>query len=518
MIDKNDVKMPVQRRDMSAISSDKEQVRKIEDLLRLVNQTEKKQELRLKGDYYSKFNWFGDNSKNDKSYFSYQEEAVYDFVFNLNKSGILSDQVGMGKTIEAGMIISELASRNELRSLLIIVPNEIMAQKWEYELECKFGIKELPGAFDENGEEKHYPAVKAIKSYNDFCKCVFDCVAGEKFFELRDYDFSARHRERTDVTGMSQAEAIKKFVSEDIKIAVELVNNGFALWDDEFPGKPRLAFDGKFFSITGTSFKVEYKYDYNPSGEGAIASTLKGLGATMKAERAIKSASFTKKYRKIIEQELYGLYVALGDFFARIPSEIASIAQSMTGSYPILVIPIAYSKYEGDKVTLEPFLNKSLLPKMENYKHKYIVQTSDNEVKVEYEEYRIIDFFIDVGYQTLIVDEVHDYIDVCSKMERGAFHLTDGYKTFPSSEYNRYELFDDYYFIKKGSLYKKLKGLADKANRKIFLTATPIKSDMVDFYLLTLLASNKDSEAYKKISEALSVGASGEFTDLEGTF
>ena len=65
------------------------------------------------------------------AYFSYQEKAAKDFIFRFNKCGILSDQVGMGKTIEAGMIISELAYRKELGSLLILVPNENMAEKME---------------------------------------------------------------------------------------------------------------------------------------------------------------------------------------------------------------------------------------------------------------------------------------------------------------------------------------------------------------------------------------------------
>ena len=188
MIDKNDVKMPEQKEDIESLLNDKEQVRKIEDLLDLVNSTENRQELRLKEDYYSRFHWFGNSvGRNDKSYFSYQEEAVYDFIFNLNKSGILSDQVGMGKTIEAGMIISELASRNELRSLLIIVPNEIMAQKWEYELEDKFGIKPYV-RYNSNGEKEVYPQVKAMKNYDDFCRCIFECIAEEKFVELAGED------------------------------------------------------------------------------------------------------------------------------------------------------------------------------------------------------------------------------------------------------------------------------------------------------------------------------------------
>ena len=167
MIDKNDVKMPVQRPEMEEILKDKQE--DVQELLDLVNETENRQELRLKGDYYGRFNWFNRSSvgRDEKSYFSYQEEAVYDFIFNLNKSGILSDQVGMGKTIEAGMIVSELASRNELRSLLIIVPNEIMAEKWKDELESKFGVKGYVN-YLENGAIEHYPAVKSLKNYDDF--------------------------------------------------------------------------------------------------------------------------------------------------------------------------------------------------------------------------------------------------------------------------------------------------------------------------------------------------------------
>ena len=57
MIDKNDVKMPVQKRDAD-LANNKEQVEKIEELLRLVNDADNKQELRLKEDYYSRFHWF----------------------------------------------------------------------------------------------------------------------------------------------------------------------------------------------------------------------------------------------------------------------------------------------------------------------------------------------------------------------------------------------------------------------------------------------------------------------------
>ena len=46
MIDKNDVKMPVQKENTEALLNDKERVGKIEDLLDLVNDADNSQELR----------------------------------------------------------------------------------------------------------------------------------------------------------------------------------------------------------------------------------------------------------------------------------------------------------------------------------------------------------------------------------------------------------------------------------------------------------------------------------------
>ena len=496
MIDKNDVKMPVQKENMEDLLKDEAQVRRIEDLLDLVSAAENRQELRLKGDYYGKFHWFGANTgKNDKSYFSYQEEAVYDFIFNLNKSGILSDQVGMGKTIEAGMIISELASRNELRSLLIIVPNEIMAQKWEYELEHKFGIKSYV-RYNADGEKEVYPQVKALNNYNDFCRCVFECIAEEKFVSLYEHKFTHKYDKAKAKDGETLSDIMASYVRSDIEAAVQMINEGLMINEIDL----QVEFDGKQFTLAGTRFNRPYQYD----AKGAIAKFMNGKPQTRLLENTINNAHFNKAYTEnILKQELNGLYTLIGDYFTTIPGQISAISESMTNRYPILVIPISYSEQFNGRTFTREFLNRPLLPEIKNYKHKYIVKDREGAIAETYEDYRIIDFFIDVGYQTLIVDEVHDYIDVCAKIERMKFHKNNGYDIYPSGEYNRYELFDDYYFIKKSSLYKKLKGLADKANRKIFLTATPIKSDMVDFYLLTLLASNKDSEAYKKVRENL---------------
>jgi SNF2 family DNA or RNA helicase len=55
---------------------------------------------------------------------------------------LLADDVGLGKTISAGLIISELIARSRLSKILIVCP-KILAQQWKEELESKFDIHAL---------------------------------------------------------------------------------------------------------------------------------------------------------------------------------------------------------------------------------------------------------------------------------------------------------------------------------------------------------------------------------------
>jgi superfamily II DNA or RNA helicase len=65
---------------------------------------------------------------------------------------LLADDVGLGKTISAGLIMSELISRGRLSKILVVCP-KLLAPQWKEELESKFDIpaeiaigRELPGA------------------------------------------------------------------------------------------------------------------------------------------------------------------------------------------------------------------------------------------------------------------------------------------------------------------------------------------------------------------------------------
>lgn len=64
--------------------------------------------------------------------------ALYAFNSPLQRGAILADEVGLGKTIEAGIIISQLWSEGK-RKILIITPASLRKQ-WQDELSNKFGL------------------------------------------------------------------------------------------------------------------------------------------------------------------------------------------------------------------------------------------------------------------------------------------------------------------------------------------------------------------------------------------
>ena len=50
---------------------------------------------------------------------------------------LLADEVGMGKTIETGLILKELKLRGDIKRVLVIVPKSSMLQ-WQNELKEHF--------------------------------------------------------------------------------------------------------------------------------------------------------------------------------------------------------------------------------------------------------------------------------------------------------------------------------------------------------------------------------------------
>jgi len=53
---------------------------------------------------------------------------------------LVADDVGLGKTIEAGLVVQELLLRHRVRSVLIVCPSSLQIQ-WQEEMRDKFGLE-----------------------------------------------------------------------------------------------------------------------------------------------------------------------------------------------------------------------------------------------------------------------------------------------------------------------------------------------------------------------------------------
>lgn len=70
----------------------------------------------------------------------YQIETVKKVLKYFRGRALLCDEVGLGKTVEAGMVIKEYVLRNMVRNVLILTPTSLVSQ-WKEEMASKFGIE-----------------------------------------------------------------------------------------------------------------------------------------------------------------------------------------------------------------------------------------------------------------------------------------------------------------------------------------------------------------------------------------
>src|SRR6478735_1745131 len=71
--------------------------------------------------------------------FDYQLQTVSTVLGRMRGRAILADEVGLGKTIEAALVLSELRMRGLARRVLVVTPAGLVDQ-WREELERKFGL------------------------------------------------------------------------------------------------------------------------------------------------------------------------------------------------------------------------------------------------------------------------------------------------------------------------------------------------------------------------------------------
>jgi len=72
--------------------------------------------------------------------FSHQEDTARKVLSEFLGRALLADEVGLGKTIEAGLVLSEYLLRGRVERALVLVPPSLVSQ-WREELSAKFAIE-----------------------------------------------------------------------------------------------------------------------------------------------------------------------------------------------------------------------------------------------------------------------------------------------------------------------------------------------------------------------------------------
>jgi len=99
---------------------------------------------------------------------AYQFKPLLKFLNSDNKRLLIADEVGLGKTIEAGHIMLELKARGEFKNVLVICPVSLR-DKWTTELNEKFNLNFIP-IMEKNDLlhelEHHNGTVRAVVNYD----------------------------------------------------------------------------------------------------------------------------------------------------------------------------------------------------------------------------------------------------------------------------------------------------------------------------------------------------------------
>ena len=126
----------------------------------------------------------------------YQIETARKVLRQLGGRALLADEVGLGKTIEAGLILSEYLARGMIQSILILTPASLVSQ-WQQELAEKFNIDTITTDSDarqQNPEEfwTFHPRIiaslntaKSTKHFNHVTQRSWDLVIVDEAHHLK---------------------------------------------------------------------------------------------------------------------------------------------------------------------------------------------------------------------------------------------------------------------------------------------------------------------------------------------
>lgn len=151
-------------------------------------------------------------------FYAYQFKPVYKYIESLTGRILIADEVGLGKTIEAGLIWQETKARHpEARRLLVVCPS-MLREKWKKELRERFdtraeiydakGIMELLADFQREGTAFQCAAV-----------CTLNTIRQDRIREALE-EMNAAHR--FDLVIIDEAHHLRNSETKSHKIGLTL--------------------------------------------------------------------------------------------------------------------------------------------------------------------------------------------------------------------------------------------------------------------------------------------------------
>lgn len=227
----------------------------------------------------------------------HQLETAKQVIENMNGKAILADEVGLGKTIEAGLILKEYMIRGLVKKVLILVPASLVTQ-WAYELNSKFFI----------------PAVSQKKSYVwEQCDVVVSSIDTAK----RDPHRDIIYKQDYDLIIIDEAHKLKNNKTKNYEF-VQNLKKKFCLLLTATPIQNRI---GEIFNLVSllkpghlgseTAFYDKYKRDARSLNDNEHLKELVNK-VMIRNRRADTGIEWTKRHVETIpieftpeEKELY---------------------------------------------------------------------------------------------------------------------------------------------------------------------------------------------------------------------
>ncbi|MDA3899055.1 MAG: SNF2-related protein [Spirochaetes bacterium] len=251
---------------------------------------------------------------------AHQVESTYVVVNTLNHRYILADEVGLGKTVEAGLVIKELVYRFNYKRIMVAAPASLLVQ-WQLEMDEKFGEKFE--VLDRKVLEKRRREMPAGENpWNSFEKiiCSLDFIKNPAFreeLEATQWDaiiFDEAHRLRRDGNSTTIIYTAAEMLSERTKAMLLLTATPFRGKLEELYYIVRLV--DKNLLGPYQSFYNEY---CTPDSD--LSSLKEKLGTVLLRRTKNEIGGFTKRHARTIRFDLYAEERELYDETSRYVAE-----------------------------------------------------------------------------------------------------------------------------------------------------------------------------------------------------